>query len=61
MRCSDKRRYETRHEAKVRAAQVHKHGNPKPRVYRCPECDCFHLTTANADSRAFFRRGERSP
>ncbi len=55
MKCSEKVRFETKAKAKRAARRLHHFGNDKVRPYRCPECRYFHLTSADAESRAYHR------
>jgi hypothetical protein len=54
---SGKRTYLSRAEAKQQARRFHSSGRTMARPYRCPECREWHLTTADANGRAFHRRG----
>ena len=60
MRCEEKKRYDTKEHAKRFARRGRQRGFAKARPYHCPECGLWHLSTADAASRAFHRRGERS-
>ncbi len=55
MRCPDKVRFETKAKARRAARRLHHFGNERVRPYRCPECDNWHLTSADAESRAHHR------
>ena len=59
MRCADKKRYDTKAHAKRYAQRGRQRGFAKARAYRCTECNYWHLSTTDAVSRAFHRRGER--
>lgn len=59
MRCQDKKRHLTKEDAKRFARHCRQRGFKKQRPYRCRECGLWHLSTTDAASRAFHRRGER--
>lgn len=43
--CSGKKRFEKENAALVKAAQVVRDGGPVTRVYKCPNCKRWHLST----------------
>ena len=55
MKCDEKRRYETKADAKSDARRLHNHGHPRNRPYKCPDCGYWHTTSATAEQRAFHR------
>ncbi len=57
--CTDKVRYDSKAMAKLRARRLHSRGRGKARAYRCPECSYWHLTTASAGGREFYRALDR--
>ncbi len=59
MRCETKKRYDSKEHAKRYAARGRQKGFKKARPYRCLTCAMWHLSTTDAASRAFHRRGER--
>jgi hypothetical protein len=59
MKCAEKKRHLSKDEAKRFARLCRQHGRKKQRAYHCRECGFWHLSTTDAASRAFHRRGER--
>ena len=59
MRCESKRRYDTKAHAKDYARKGRQRGFKKSKAYHCLTCGWGHLSTTDAASRAFHRRGER--
>lgn len=59
MRCEEKRRYETKGDAKAASRKGRQFGRTWGRPYRCPECGTWHLTTVDAESRARIRERVR--
>ena len=59
MRCAEKVRFETKAKARLAAGRYHQYGNARGRPYRCPECGCWHLTSAGAELRSLLRAKRR--
>lgn len=58
--CNVKRVYLSKVGAKAAAKKYRGMGLGASRPYRCPACDLWHLTTANAESRHHHRNAGRN-
>ncbi len=57
--CAEKVRYLTRAYARQAVGRSHSRGRKKTHPYHCPTCGYWHLTSADAESRAYHRAADR--
>ena len=57
MKCTEKKCYQNKKEAKIEKRQLEIYFKKKFSIYKCDECDYFHLTSKiDISTKQFFRK-----